>query len=48
MIKILKIKIFMFQKVMNIYFNLLNNWPKWEKNFSKYKWREIFWKKSFN
>ena len=31
--KILKTKIFMFQKVMNMSFKLLNDWPKWEKNF---------------
>ena len=32
MIKILNMKIFIFQKVMNIFF-LLNKWPKWSKNF---------------
>ena len=30
--KILKMMIFMFQKVINIYF-FFNKWPKWEKNF---------------
>ena len=29
-------------------FELINNWPKWEKNFLNIKWRKIFWKNSFN
>ena len=31
--KILKLMIFMFQKVINIFLNFLIKWPKWEKNF---------------
>ena len=31
--KILKMKIFMFLQVINNIFDLLNKWPKWEKNF---------------
>ena len=29
-------------------FELINSWPKWEKNYFKYMWRKIFWKISFN